>query len=207
VRLSQLRFIVGVLFALSAMVVLIAFRHASLGAILAVTLAYLSTLMVSIAILLEYPRLNRQPPRSKLARELERRNLLFSTRYCAERAFRVEALHDEGPHYFLQLDSGAVLHLGGAYLCEYEPRDGGAVRHFPCTQFTVRRHTQTGQAVDLICDGIIIEPELEAPAYTARDFAEDRVPADGEIMRNISFDALRQQRLNPPVDYTDVRTS
>jgi len=76
----------------------------------------------------------------------------------------------------------------------FRPIDG-AQRHFPCTQFTVRRHAELGYVVDILCGGLVIEPEVEAPPYTARDFANRVVPADGAILQNLNFDQLRQQRI------------
>jgi 8-oxo-dGTP pyrophosphatase MutT (NUDIX family) len=193
VSVSQVRRIVGLLFFLGAIAALGILRNAGLGKIAVVTFVYLSALMVTIAILLDYPRLPRQAKTNDVADELERRNLLVPTFFCVERAFRVEELHGEGPHYFLELEAGGILHLSGPYLYRYEPSDG-SVRHFPCTQFIVRRHAQLGHAVDILCEGVVIEPEVEAPPYTPRDFAQRLVPADGEILRNLTFDQLREQR-------------
>ena len=68
------------------------------------------------------------------------------------------------------------------------------MRYFPCTHFTVRRHAQLGHAVDILCDGLVIEPEAEAPSYLPNDFAGGYVPDDGEILRHITFDQLLEQR-------------
>jgi hypothetical protein len=190
---SQLRVIAAVAFALGAIALLRFFHHASVGMILLAVFVYLGALMVTIAFLLDVPRLSRQPRASEAAAELERRDLLVSTRFRAGRAFRVAELHHEGPHYFLELENGSILHLSGPYLYAYEPgRD--SLRHFPCSLFTVRRHAQLGHVVDLLCEGVVIEPEVEAPAYTPHDFARGHVPADGEILRHLTFDQLLRQR-------------
>ena len=191
--LSQLWLIAGVAFASAALALLRLFYHAGLGIIAIVAFVYLSALMLTIANLLDYPRLPRQPRTCDLAEELERRNLLAYTHYCIDRAFRVDALNGEGPHYFLELEHGGILHLSGKYLYDYEPGDA-PMRFFPCTQFTVRRHAQLGHAVDILCDGLVIEPEAEAPCYSSQDFAAGFVPDDGEILRHISFDQLLEQR-------------
>jgi hypothetical protein len=193
---SQLRVIAGLAFALGAIALLRFFRHASVGMILLAISVYLGALMVTIAFLLEYPQLRRHPRTSEAAAELEKRDLLVATRFRAERAFRVAELHHEGPHYFLELENGSILHLSGPYLYAYEPGPD-SLRHFPCSVFTVRRHAQLGQVVDLLCEGVVIEPEVEAPAYTPRDFARGH-PADGEILRHLTFDQLLRQRTAVP---------
>jgi hypothetical protein len=192
VTISKLWLIAGLAFASAAIALLKVFHDAGLGMIATVIFAYLSVLMIAIAILLDYPPLPRRPRASEIAEALEKRNLLACTHYCVERAFRVAELKGEGPHYFLELENGGILHLSGAYLYNYEPGNG-SVRHFPCTQFIVRRHVQLGQVVDMLCDGVVIEPEAEAPPFTPYDFARGFVPDDGEILRHASFDHLLEQ--------------
>lgn len=186
---------VGVGFVLAALAAFGILRHATGAVIVLAGFVYLCTLMVSIALLLDYPRLPRQPRASKRAKELASQGLLACTHYRADRAFRVKALHGEGPHYFLELETGGVLHLSGLYLCEYEPSESG-VRHFPCTQFTIRRHAGSGDVIDILCEGLVIEPENEAPPFTPEDFAQSVVPADGEVLYDLNFDQLRQQLTN-----------
>jgi hypothetical protein len=193
VRSLLLRSIIHVGFAAGAVALFLTFRHASIGVLSMVILAYLSVLILVMAVLLNYPRLPRQALVNDFVDELEARNLLVSTSFRADRAFRVGEFGEAGPHYFLELEDGSILHLSGNYLYDYEPIDG-APRHFPCTEFTVRRHTELGYVVDLICGGLVIEPEVEAPPYTARDVAENGVPADGEILHGISFNQLRDER-------------
>ncbi len=194
VRSLLLRLIIASGFAASAVVAFVAFRHAGVAVNFLVLFTYLSVLIVVIAVMLNYPRLSRQVMVNDFADKLEFQNLLQSTRFVADRAFRVDEFADEGPHYFLELENeGGILHLSGTYLYHYEPIDGSP-RNFPCTHFTVRRHAQLGYVVDLICGGLIIEPEVEAPPYSASDFEEHRVPKDGAILRDIDFDSLRLQR-------------
>ena len=190
--ISQLWLIAGMAFASAALALVKVFFHAGLGIIAIVAFVYLSALMLTIANLLDYPRLPHQPRASKIAEALQKRNLLVYTHHRVERAFRVAELSDEGPHYFLALENGGVLHLSGPYLYQYEPGDG-PIRYFPCTHFTVRRHAQLGHVVDILCDGLVIEPEAEAPSYSSHDFAMGFVPGDGEILRHITFDQLLEQ--------------
>jgi hypothetical protein len=196
VKSLLVRLIIQAAFAATAVAALITFRHASLGVLATVILTYLSVLIVVIAIMLNYPRLPRQAMVNDFAYELEARNLLVSTSFRADRAFRVDEFAQEGPHYFLELEDGGILHLSGTYLYDYEPVEGSQ-RHFPCTQFTLRRHAEVGYVVDLICGGLVIEPEVEAPAYSADDFAQQRVPEDQAILRNVSFDRLLLERTTP----------
>ena len=191
--ISQLWLIAGAAFASAGLALLRLFHHAGLGIIAIVAFVYLSAIMLTIANLLDYPRLPRQPRTSEIANELEKRNLLVYTHYRIERAFRVAELNGEGPHYFLELENGGILHLSGQYLYQYEPGDR-PMRFFPCTQFTVRRHAQLGHVVDILCDGLVIEPEAEAAAYSPHDFAGGFVPEDGEILRHAGFDELLEER-------------
>ena len=192
-----LRLIIALGFTASAVVAFVVFRHAGFAVNLLVLFTYLSVLIVVIAVILNYPRLPRQAMVNDFADQLEAQNLLQSTSFVADRAFRADEFAEEGPHYFLELEDGSgVLHLSGAYLYNYEPIDGSP-RLFPCTHFTVRRHAELGYVVDLICGGLVIEPEVEAPPYTVRDIEEHGVPADGEILHGISFDQLQRERAGP----------
>jgi hypothetical protein len=193
-KLTLVWLMIGMVFAAGALAVFHHFRHAGFGVIAIVIFVYLSVLMVTIAVMMDFPRLPRQPRMNEIADELDQRRLLASSTFCADRAFRVDQCNGEGPHYFLELEDGGVLHLSGNYLYDYEPGDGSQ-RHFPCTRFTVRRHADLGHVVDIVCSGLIIEPEVEAPPYTAWDFAHGMVPRDGQILRNLTFDQLRQQRI------------
>lgn len=184
----------GLAFAAAAFAVFRLFRHAGPGVVATVIFLYLSSLVVTIAFLLDYPRLPRHPKINEAAGQLQKRNLLVSTSFSADRAFRVHEFEEKGPHYFLELEDGTVLHLSGEYLNDYEPNNGFP-RHFPCTRFTVRRHAELGHVVDILCGGLVIEPELEAPPYTARDYACGFVPRDGEILSKLTFEQLCQQRV------------
>lgn len=191
---SLLRWTTGILFAAAAVALFHHFRHAGVGELALVVFVYLAAVMVAIAFLLDYPPLPRQPRVGERAAQLAKHNLLIGTPFVADRAFCVhESAEEEGPHYFLELEEGGILHLCGGYLYDYEPASG-VPRHFPCTHFTVRRHAQTGQVVDLLCGGIVIEPEIEAPPFSRRDAERGMVPADGAILHDISFDELREQR-------------
>jgi hypothetical protein len=190
------RLILYFAFGATAVAAMITFRHSGAAVLVVVVLTYLAVLVLVLAILLNYPRLSLQAAVNEFADDLEKQNLLVSCDFLADRAFRVEARKEEaGPHYFLELDDGSVLHLNGTYLYDYEPIPGSVPRHFPCTRFTVRRHVELGYVVDILCSGIIIEPEIEAPAFSEADFTADRVPPDGAILRDRSFEQIRRERV------------
>jgi hypothetical protein len=191
------RLILSLAFGATAVAAMITFRHAGIGVLAIVVLTYLCVLVLVLAILLNYPRLPHQAMVNDFADELEARNLLQCTSFRADRAFRVGEFGDRGPHYFLELeDGGGILHLCGTYLYDYEPSPD-SLRHFPCTQFTVRRHAEAGYVVDVTCGGIVIEPEVEAPPYSAQEFEANHVPEDGAILHDISFEVLRLERTHP----------
>ncbi len=179
--------------AAAAVIVLTAFHHSGIAVLTVVIFTYLSVLILVMAVMLNYPRTPRQAMVHEFADHLESRNLLISNHFRADRAFRVEEFEEEGPHYFVELEGGGVLHLSGQYLRDYEPVEG-SVRHFPCTEFTVRRHIEVGYVVDILCGGLVIEPEIEAPPFCAKEFAAHRVPEDGAILEGIVFDDLLHQR-------------
>jgi len=128
-------------------------------------------------------------------RELARLGLLESTAFRAMRAFGVEEHEDEGLHYFVELTDGRVLFLSGQYLYDYEPNpDEGErrARSFPCTEFTVRRHKKEGYAVEIVCGGAVLEPEIMAPSFGQDVRKRNRVPEDGTLITGASYDRLKQ---------------
>ena len=127
--------------------------------------------------------------------ELERLGLLASTTFRAIRAFGVEEFEDEGLHYFVDLADGRVLFLSGQYLYDYEanPDTGATTRLFPCTEFTVRRHKKQGYAVEIVCGGTVLEPEVMAPPFGKNVWKRNRVPEDGQVITDLTYDRLKQQ--------------
>lgn len=115
------------------------------------------------------------------------------------RAFQVEEFEDEGSHYFLELADGSVLFLSGQYLYGYEPLESRSeivrLRRFPNTEFTIRRHSVKRYVVDILCTGSVIEPEVLAPVFDTDDFGTDRIPSDGQIITDRSFEDLKARRL------------
>ena len=134
-----------------------------------------------------------------VAKELQAQNLLTVESFKARRAFQVEEFEDEGAHYFLELEDGSVLFLSGQYLYEYEPVEKRhelvQPRRFPNTEFAIRRHTVKRYVVDILCSGSVIEPEVMAPVFDTDDFGTNRIPIDGQIFTDRSFEDLKNSRL------------
>jgi len=134
-----------------------------------------------------------------VAKKLQAQDLLTVESFKARRAFQVEEFEDEGAHYFLELEDGSVLFLSGQYLYEYGPVEKGHVlvqpRRFPNTEFAIRRHTVKRYVVDILCSGSVIDPEVIAPAFDTDDFGTNRIPSDGQIFTDRSFEDLKMIRL------------
>ena len=130
-------------------------------------------------------------------RELEQAGLLESTAFRATRAFGVEESEDEGLHYFLELAEGRVLFLSGQYLYDYEPisddPDAAQPRSFPCTEFTVRRHRTERYVLDILRGGAVLEPEVVAPPFSRSAWRAKRVPEDGQIIADATYDELKRE--------------
>jgi hypothetical protein len=131
----------------------------------------------------------------EVLRRLEDEGLLASSDFQARRAFGVQEFDDEGLHYFLELTDGRVLFLSGQYLYDYEPiahdPEMNQPRRFPCTEFTIRRHKTEGYVVELICRGAVIEPEFVAPRFPRQKQWSGRVPEDGQLILDTTYDALK----------------
>jgi len=130
--------------------------------------------------------------RSPSLDEMARAGLLEEIAFTAGRAFAVDESEDEGPHYFIELLDGAVLYLRGQYLDDYGP-DVADSRRFPCTSFRLVRHKPSGEFVDVHCDGAPLEPETTLPPFPSEYFLNDALFADGQIIADRSFDALKSE--------------
>jgi hypothetical protein len=128
-------------------------------------------------------------------RALEAAGLLTTTSFVARRAFAVEEFEDEGLHYFMELVDGSVLYLTGQYLYDYEQdeEEPRRPRRFPCTEFVVRRHRDQGFVVDIQCSGVPLEPDVVAAPFGPEVFEADHLPEDGQVIRTVSYDALKQR--------------
>lgn len=130
--------------------------------------------------------------------ELSEKGLILSTDFTALRAFQIEEWEDEGTQYMIELANGSVLYLCGQYLDEYEPFEDGETnqpRRFPCTEFTVLRNKQTGDGLDLVCRGTVLEPECLAPPFDEKDGKHGLIPNDGHIYENHGYDEIKRERM------------
>jgi hypothetical protein len=166
------------------------------GGVLAAMLIVLA--LVSVSLFNQFEPRWRDP--AEFVRGLEAKGLLTHEEFRATRAFQVEEFEDEGPHYFVELEDGAVLYLNGQYLFDYEPIEDDVEleqpRRFPCTEFTVRRHREAGYVVDIDCRGTVFLPEAVAPAFDTADHRAGVIPEDGQIIRDRSYDQLFEERLD-----------
>lgn len=138
------------------------------------------------------------PHQSKLFDSLRATQLVRGSDFTALRAFQIEECEDEGSHYMIELADGSVLYLNGQYLDEYEPfEDGGQKnpRRFPCTEFTVLRNRQNGEALELVCGGDVLEPECIAPPFDEKDEKQGLIPEDGRIYTDRCYDRLKRERM------------
>src|SRR5215510_15826128 len=136
----------------------------------------------------------------RVAAQLEAKGLLQVNSYRARRAFRVEQpdgrFEHFGPHYYIELQDGKVLHLNGDYLVFYEPETWlaqGRPRRFPCTEFTIRRHKWDESLIDIVCGGEVLEPEVNAPPF--QEWEADQVPGDEEVIENKTYSELKAERM------------
>src|SRR5215510_10738896 len=159
------------------------------------------TVVVFCALVLFAMPLVREPKSpDRVAKELEAKGLLQSNSYRAHRAFRVEQpdgrFEHFGPHYYIELQDGKVLHLNGDYLVFYEPETWlaqGRPRRFPCTEFTIRRHKWDESLIDIVCGGEVLEPEVNAPPF--QEWEADQVPGDEEVIENKTYSELKAERM------------
>jgi hypothetical protein len=135
------------------------------------------------------------PTSADIARRLDEQGLLVAEQFRAVQALEiVDEFEDGGLSYFLELESGEVLFLWGQYLYDYDARAGRS-RAFPSTEFTVRRHKEKGHVVDIVCGGTVLEPELAATPFREVDFKAGKVPEDGEIIRDRTYDEIKAHAL------------
>lgn len=147
-------------------------------------------LLLTAIVLFNAPHIRTCAPGEKI-QKLEAQGLVQSQPYRAVRAFQVEEFEDEGSHYFLKLDDHRVVFLSGQYLWNYDSEDHP--RAFPCTEFVVRRHATKGYALDVLCNGTVIEPELISPPFNVDDFGTSAIPEDGQIIRDKRYESIKDE--------------
>jgi hypothetical protein len=149
------------------------------------------------------PNLSRKSLEEQLA-ELEEKGLLVNESFKARRAFHVEEYEDEGSHYFIELNDGAVLFVTGQYLYEYQDISDDPElnqnRKFPCSEFTLQRHKETSSVMNIVCAGQVLPIECVAPPFSKSAFKRGLVPEDGEVLRNRSYEDLKWELMKPERD-------
>ncbi len=105
-----------------------------------------------------------------------------------------------GPAYYVGLDDGRVLILHGDYLAEYDGRKPLTARAFPCTDFSTLRDKTTGQILGLSCTGTPLDPEFTAPEKSTRT-----LPADGTLITDRTYSAIKSDYARPRERPRDVR--
>jgi hypothetical protein len=92
-----------------------------------------------------------------------------------------------------------VFFLSGQYLYPYETLKKGKEmlrpRRFPNTEFVVRRHAIKRYVVDSLCNGLLIEPAVVAPAFGTDEFGTYRIHEDGQVITDRTFEKLKSERL------------
>ena len=153
------------------------------------------TLFATVAFNGSWAKAGKFKSQAEYTQELEDKGLLLSTDFKAIRAFQVEEFEDEGSYYFIELENGNVLYLNGQYLYDYELIEDGEYeqpKSFPCTEFTVRRHRDEGYVVDITCRGSLLECESMEPEFLRTIESLRKMPDDGDIITEKSFDELKQ---------------
>jgi len=157
-------------------------------------IALIVSIVAALSLFNKRSRRSRQSPEEYIA-ELRGKGLLVSEEMEARRAFEVEEFEDEGSHFFMELVDGGVLFLTGQYLYDYRgPRKGGELS-FPCSEFTILRHKKE-HVVDIVCGGHTLPTECVAPPFSEKDFEREAVPEDGQVIRDRSYDEIKQERLS-----------
>ena len=100
-------------------------------------------------------------------------------------AIQVAETEDEGLHFFLRVAEGGVLFLSGQHLY-----DAVRAQRFPSERVTVVRAPASGTVLRFTPNGAYLPPSTTRAAFTDREHARGRVPADGDVL-NVDFERLR----------------
>lgn len=129
---------------------------------------------------------------------LDSQGLIDKASFRATRVFEVSPYNSEGPHYYLELEDGAVLYLNDTLLydfCEideaHEP-ELNQPQTFPSTQFETLRHRKTGDLIALRPVGTVLRPEALGPCFD-RQGGHSR-PRDGALITDRTYAQLKLER-------------
>lgn len=170
---------------------ILAFASGCLGALLWAA-AMMGTLHLTSYL---RPKPNREEIEARAQRELQEladAGLVETIDYRARRAFEVEEYEDEGASYYIELLDGRVLALQGQHLYHYQI-DHDQRRTFPTDDFSILRHKTTGQFLEMVVRGSVLEPEVTAPPFETWEPPE--MPEDGTIYPAGSYEVLKAERL------------
>jgi hypothetical protein len=93
-------------------------------------------------------------------------------------ALQVEEVEDEGAQFFLELEDGRILFVMGQYLWDADDESA----HFPNRELLITRLPHAGDIFDMKCVGEYFPPSAERASFTGAEYAEERVPRDGQIL-------------------------
>jgi hypothetical protein len=112
--------------------------------------------------------------------------------YHAKRSLALADHWNKVTWYVVELENGQPICLWDrlpAGRPGVDPENPNACR-FPCTEFTILRHT-TGFIVDIVCSGEVIKPEEFRLRSKPRGWGYDFFLADGEVIPGETFDSVR----------------
>lgn len=112
----------------------------------------------------------------ELRRELAE-NKVEVWHFEANDAIKVEEFEDEGVGFFIKLSEDKILFLQGQYLYDVEEK-----KKFPNTKFSIVRTPRSRIVLNIQCYGDYLTPSRTRKFFVVRDYKEDRVPKDGQII-------------------------
>lgn len=124
-----------------------------------------------------------------------RRDDLVSEIYHARRALELRDLGTGDGWYLIELDTGQVL-------CLWDNQPSGPLgidpgspeaRRFPCTEFTVIRHSVENFITVVICAGQVIKPVTVPLPDHFDDWLYTHLPKDGDVVPDKSFDEMQEE--------------
>jgi hypothetical protein len=93
-------------------------------------------------------------------------------------ALQVEEFDDEGAQFYLELEDGRVLFVMGQYLWD----DDDESPRFPSRELLITRLLHAGDIFDMKYLGEYFSPSAERARFTSEEYADRRVPRDGQIL-------------------------
>jgi len=101
-------------------------------------------------------------------------------------AIKVEEAEDEGPTFFLKLETGETVAIGGQFL------DRFVSRGFPWRQFEIREAAESGLFLGLKSRGEPVVPSLVKPPLSTATVRELGIPGVRWKVLPVAFEVLRR---------------